>query len=152
MSVGHTAVTTPGTAAETAGPPPAGTRTPGPCADEYDDCGIRDVLDRIGDKWSVLVMVELAKGVRRFRELQRAIPGISQRMLTLTVRRLERDGLVERTVHATVPPQVEYELTPMGRGLTAQLRALFEWAGENHARLVASRRRWDAEHPDSEVH
>jgi DNA-binding HxlR family transcriptional regulator len=70
-----------------------------PCGkDEHPDCGIRDVLDRVGDKWSVLVVVELASDTRRFRELQRAIDGISQRMLTLTLRRLERDGLVERTV------------------------------------------------------
>src|ERR1700716_936019 len=105
MSVGHTVVTSQVT----------GVTPVGPCGE--DDCGIRDVLDRIGDKWTVLVIVELAKGVRRFRELQRAIPGISQRMVTLTVRRLERDGLVSRSVYPTVPPQVEYELTDMGRSL-----------------------------------
>lgn len=77
-----------------------------PCGEaDHPDCGIRDVLDRIGDKWSVLAIVELASGVRRFRELQRAIDGISQRMLTLTVRRLERDGLVTRTVYQPSPPK-----------------------------------------------
>src|ERR1700754_4936713 len=98
MSAGHTSVTTPPVVS---------------CDGE--DCGIRDVLDRLGDKWSVLVIVELAQGMRRFRQLPRALPGISQRMLTLSVRRLERDGLISRTVHPTVPPQVEYELTEMGR-------------------------------------
>jgi DNA-binding HxlR family transcriptional regulator len=125
----------------------------GPCADEYEqDCGIREVLDRIGDKWSVLVVVELATGVRRFRQLQRAVPGISQRMLTLTVRRLERDGLVVRTVFATVPPQVEYELTDTGRSLHVQVRALAEWAATHRQAVSESRRRWDVEHPDSEIH
>ena len=79
-----------------------------PCgAANHPDCGLRDVLDRVGDKWSVFVIVELAVGPRRFRELQRAIEGISQRMLTLTVRRLERDGLVLRTVYPTVPAHVD---------------------------------------------
>ena len=109
MSVAHTPVT-----------PQASAVAPlGPCGD--DDCGIRDVLDRIGDKWTVLVVVELSKGVRRFRELQRAIPGISQRMLTLTTRRLCRDGLVERTAYATVPPQVDYRLTSTGESLAAEV-------------------------------
>jgi DNA-binding HxlR family transcriptional regulator len=125
----------------------------GPCAREYEqDCGIREVLDRIGDKWSVLVVVELAAGVRRFRQLQRAVPGISQRMLTLTVRRLERDGLVVRTVFPTVPPQVEYELTEMGRSLHVQVRALADWAAVHRQAVGESRQRWDAEHPDSDVH
>src|SRR5262252_4601527 len=85
---------------------------------EVVECGIRDVLDRIGDKWTLLVCIELTHGVRRFRELQRAVPGISQRMLTLTVRRLQRDGMVRRTVFASVPPRVEYELTPLGWSLS----------------------------------
>lgn len=111
---------------------------------EGEDCGIRDVLDRLGDKWTVLAVVELAQGVRRFRELQRALPGISQRMLTLTVRRLERDGLVSRTVHPTVPPKVEYELTPMGHELTHLVRALADWSGAHHEAILAARRAWDA--------
>jgi DNA-binding HxlR family transcriptional regulator len=125
----------------------------GPCGREYEqDCGIREVLDRIGDKWSVLVVVELAAGVRRFRQLQRAVPGISQRMLTLTVRRLERDGLLTRTVFPTVPPQVEYELTEMGRSLHVQVGALADWAATYRQAVAERRRRWDAEHPDIEVH
>src|ERR1051325_3169011 len=87
-----------------------------------DDCGIRDILDRLGDRWSVLVVVELAKGVRRFRELERAIPGISQRMLTLTTKRLCRDGLVERTAYPTIPPQTDYRLTPMGHSFAAAIQ------------------------------
>ena len=135
MSVGHTGVTT----------------LEGPCGHEYEqDCGIREVLDRIGDKWSVLVVVELAAGVRRFRQLQRAVPGISQRMLTLTVRRLERDGLLTRSVYPTVPPQVEYELTEMGRSLHVQVRGLADWAAAHRDAVAESRRRFDGEHAQSE--
>ncbi|MGW0803008.1 winged helix-turn-helix transcriptional regulator [Nonomuraea sp. NPDC002799] len=130
MSVAHTAVT-----------PQAG----GPCGD--DDCGIRDVLDRIGDKWTVLVIVELSKGVRRFRELQRAIPGISQRMLTLTTRRLCRDGLAERTAYPTIPPQVEYRLTPMGHSLAGAVERLANWSREYKDAMADARDDWDAAHP-----
>jgi DNA-binding HxlR family transcriptional regulator len=133
MSVGHRAVTT----------EPVVT-----CGEEHEDCGIRDVLDRIGDRWSVLVVVELAAGVRRFRQLQRAIPGISQRMLTLTVRRLERDGLLTRTVYPTVPAQVEYELSPMGHDLAHLVRALADWSADHREAIAESRRRWDAERSD----
>ncbi|OLF12644.1 transcriptional regulator [Actinophytocola xinjiangensis] len=114
----------------------------GPCGD--DDCGIRDVLDRLGDRWSVLVVVELAKGVRRFRELERAIPGISQRMLTLTTKRLGRDGLVERTAHATIPPQVEYRLTDLGRSLAGLITQLADWSREHAPAIEAARTRWDS--------
>ncbi|MGF1426492.1 winged helix-turn-helix transcriptional regulator [Kitasatospora sp. LaBMicrA B282] len=136
MSAGHTAVTTSPVVS---------------CGDEHEDCGIRDVLDRIGDKWSVLVIVELAQGVRRFRQLQRAVPGISQRMLTLTVRRLERDGLISRTVHPTVPPQVEYELTTMGHSLTHLVRALADWSAEQRDAIARARQEWDALHPDAGI-
>ncbi|MFI8278882.1 winged helix-turn-helix transcriptional regulator [Streptomyces sp. NPDC085929] len=132
MSVGHTEVTTVPVVS---------------CREEHEDCGIRDVLDRVGDKWSVLVIVELAQGVRRFSRLQRAVPGISQRMLTLTVRRLERDGLVSRTVHPEVPPRVEYELTPMGHSLTFLLKSLADWSADHREAIAASRRRWDAANP-----
>jgi DNA-binding HxlR family transcriptional regulator len=115
----------------------------GPCGD--DDCGIRDVLDRLGDKWTVLVVVELAKGMRRFRELERAIPGISQRMLTLTTKRLWRDGLVERTVHPTIPPQVEYRLTPLGRSLSGVITGLADWSRDHKDAIAAARAGWDAE-------
>jgi DNA-binding HxlR family transcriptional regulator len=90
--------------------------------------------------------------VRRFRQLQRAIPGISQRMLTLTLRRLERDGVVSRTVHPTVPPQVEYNLTAIGRSLTHLVRALAEWSADHSAAIADSRRRWDAANPGSNIH
>ena len=136
MSVGHTVVTS-----QVSGVTPVG-----PCGE--DDCGIRDVLDRIGDKWTVLVIVELAKDVRRFRQLQRAIPGISQRMLTVTTRRLCRDGLVERTAYATIPPQVEYRLTAVGQSLAGTVFGLADWAREHKDTIASSRQQWDAEHPD----
>nr|WP_269810518.1 helix-turn-helix domain-containing protein [Kineosporia rhizophila] len=101
-------------------------------------------MDRFGDKWSVLVIVELASGPRRFRELERAIDGISQRMLTLTVRRLERDGLVQRTVYPTVPAQVDYRLTETGAGLTHLIRALTDWSLANRAAIASARADYDA--------
>ncbi|MGW7298327.1 MULTISPECIES: winged helix-turn-helix transcriptional regulator [unclassified Streptomyces] len=113
----------------------------GPCGD--DDCGIRDVLDRLGDRWTVLVVVELAKGSRRYGELERAIPGISQRMLSLTTKRLCRDGLTERIVHPTLPPQVEYRLTPMGRSLSAMISALADWSRDHKGAIAEARVRWD---------
>ncbi|MCS5715352.1 helix-turn-helix transcriptional regulator [Herbiconiux sp. CPCC 205716] len=119
-----------------------------PCGkNEHPDCGIRDVLDRVGDKWSVLVVVELSTGTRRFRELQRAIDGISQRMLTLTLRRLERDGLVERTVYPTIPPQVTYTLTGSGSSLTHLVRALADWAIEQRPAIAEARRSYDEANP-----
>lgn len=140
MSVTHTEVTTEAAELEPCGQP------------EHPDCGIRDVLDRVGDKWSVLVVVELANGSRRFRELQRAIFGISQRMLTLTVRRLERDGLVLRTVYPTVPAQVDYRLTETGASLTHLVKALADWSMEHRAPIAFARQSYDLEHPDNEIH
>ena len=123
-----------------------------PCGrQDHPDCGIRDVLDRIGDKWSVLVIVELANGTRRFRELQRAVEGISQRMLTLTVRRLERDGLVLRTVYPTVPAQVDYRLTETGAGLTHLVKALADWSLAHRPAIAEARHTYDAEHPDHQI-
>ncbi|MFC7486964.1 winged helix-turn-helix transcriptional regulator [Knoellia sp. CPCC 206453] len=119
-----------------------------PCGrGEHPDCGIRDVLDRVGDKWSVLVVVELASGPRRFRELQRAIDGISQRMLTLTVRRLERDGLVLRTVYPTVPAQVDYRLTATGTSLTHLVKALADWSLAHRSSIASARAEYDARPP-----
>ncbi|MFJ5552567.1 winged helix-turn-helix transcriptional regulator [Streptomyces sp. NPDC093225] len=135
MSPTHTGVTTPADLE--------------PCGrDDHPDCGIRDVLDRIGDKWSVLVLVELAAGPRRFRELQRAVDGISQRMLTLTVRRLERDGLVLRTVYPTVPARVDYRLTDTGAGLTHLVKALADWSLGNRAAIAEARLAYDRTHDD----
>ena len=123
-----------------------------PCGKrEHPDCGIRDVLDRVGDTWSVLVVVELSSGARRFGELQRAIDGISQRMLTLTLRRLERDGLVERTVSPTIPPQVTYALTESGTSLTHLVRALADWTIQQRPAIAVARQRYDEAHPGHSI-
>ncbi|WP_034091358.1 winged helix-turn-helix transcriptional regulator [Streptacidiphilus albus] len=100
---------------------------------------VRAVLDRICDKWTLLVVATLDQGRLRFTELQRLVPGISQRMLTLTLRHLERDGLVSRTAYPEVPPRVEYALTPMGRSLIPPALALAGWAVEHHAQIQESR-------------
>lgn len=105
-------------------------------------CPIRDVLDRIGDRWSLLILESLREGSKRFSELKRAIGDISQRMLSETLRKLDQDGLVVRTVTPTVPPRVDYELSAMGRSLMGPLEALIEWADRNHVSIRAARRRW----------
>jgi DNA-binding HxlR family transcriptional regulator len=106
---------------------------------------VREVLSRIGDKWSVLVVVLLGEGTKRFSELRRSIEGISQRMLTLTLRGLERDGLVTRTVLPTVPPRVDYALTKMGRTLLEPIEGLATWAGEHRTEIQSARERFDRE-------
>lgn len=108
-----------------------------------EDCPAREILDRVGDKWSVLVIVLLGQRTHRFNELHRAIEGISQRMLTLTVRALQRDGLVSRTVYATVPARVDYELTDLGRTLLVPLGALHDWANAHRDDIQAARERHD---------
>jgi DNA-binding HxlR family transcriptional regulator len=105
---------------------------------------VREVLSRVGDKWSVLVVSLLGAGPQRFSELRRSIEAISQRMLTLTLRGLERDGLVTRTVHPTLPPSVEYALTPLGRTLLEPVHALATWARKNRTSIQAARQRFDA--------
>ncbi|MBF6438078.1 helix-turn-helix transcriptional regulator [Nocardia cyriacigeorgica] len=107
-------------------------------------CDVRDVLSGIGDKWTVLVIAELTVDTRRFLQLHRRVPGISQRMLTVTLRKLERDGLIARTVYPTVPVQVEYALTPMGRSLLSVLEAVAAWSARYRSEVLASRSRWDA--------
>ena len=107
--------------------------------------GIRAVHDRLGDKWSLLVIVELTRGPLRFRQLQRAVGGISERMLTLTVRRLERDGLVRRRAIATVPVTVEYSITPLGLTLAAAVDPLRDWAERHLKDVSAAQRRYDAQ-------
>ena len=108
------------------------------------DCrAVSDVLARVGDKWSVLVVTRLGAGSMRFNELRRAIGGISQRMLTLTLRGLERDGLVTRTVFPTVPPRVDYALTSLGRDLLEPVSALGEWATRNQAKIARAREKFD---------
>ncbi|KOU59383.1 HxlR family transcriptional regulator [Streptomyces sp. MMG1533] len=109
-------------------------------------CPVREVLDRVSGKWSVQILVAAAHGPIRFTELERSIEGISRRMLTLTLRNLERDGLVTRTVHATVPPKVEYELTPVARELHETLQRLTDWAERNRVYIAESRASYDTEH------
>jgi DNA-binding HxlR family transcriptional regulator len=104
---------------------------------------VREVLTRVGDKWSVLVIVLLGGGPRRFSELRRGIRGISQRMLTLTVRSLEREGLIARVVYPTAASHVEYSLTAMGRTLLEPVRALAEWAAVHGEEIQQARRRFD---------
>lgn len=107
-------------------------------------CPVRDVLDRIGDKWSVLVITLLGDGPLRFMELKRAIELVSQRMLTRTLRALERDGLVTRTVFPTVPPRVDYELTELGRSLHTTLAELARWSHAHRDDVEAARAEYDA--------
>ncbi|MGW6261006.1 winged helix-turn-helix transcriptional regulator [Streptomyces sp. NPDC055085] len=109
-------------------------------------CPVREVLDRVAGKWSVLIIVAAAPGPIRFTALERSIEGISRRMLTLTLRHLERDGLITRTVHPTVPPKVEYELTPVARELHATLLSLTDWAERHRVTIAESRAAYDAEH------
>ncbi len=108
------------------------------------DCrAVSDVLSRIGDKWSVLVVTRLGGGPLRFNELRRAIGGISQRMLTLTLRGLERDGLITRTAYPTIPPRVDYALTPLGRDLLIPVSALGAWAIRNQPKIAHARQQFD---------
>ena len=102
-----------------------------------------EILSRVGDKWSVLVVSLLGSGPMRFSELRRSVDGISQKMLTTTLRNLERDGFCTRTVFATVPPRVDYELTALGRDLLVPVKALGDWAVANRERIDAARRRFD---------
>nr|WP_243726831.1 helix-turn-helix domain-containing protein [Actinocrispum wychmicini] len=106
----------------------------------------------IGDKWSILVIGQLRDQTLRFSELHRAVTGISQRMLTLTLRQLERDGLLTRTVHPSVPPRVDYTLTPLGTTLLDSVVALGEWATTHRQEINNNRRRYDATHPSRTQH
>jgi DNA-binding HxlR family transcriptional regulator len=111
---------------------------------DHDACpAVRDVLNRVGDKWSVLAIILLSDGPKRFNELRRAIDGISQRMLTLTLRGLERDGLITRTLYASVPPRVDYELTRLGRTLLTPVHALAAWAAKHRVEIQDARERHD---------
>lgn len=117
--------------------PRGATPDPGACL------AAREVLNRVGDKWSVFVVRLLDGGPRRFSELLRMIEGISQRMLTLTLRGLERDGLVTRTVFPTIPPRVDYALTPLGRTLIEPVKALATWAEKHREQIQSARDRFD---------
>jgi DNA-binding HxlR family transcriptional regulator len=111
---------------------------------QHADCrGVASILSRVGDKWSVFVIMMLGDGPKRFNELKRMINGISQRMLTLTLRGLERDGLITRTIFPTIPPRVDYELTDLGRGLARPVMALGMWAKEHQSQIEAARARFD---------
>ena len=129
-----------------------GRRHPEPAAlTAHHDCEFREVLDRVGDKWSLLViaMLEQSPAQRaRFSELKRAVPGISQRMLTATLRSLERDGLLTRDVYAEVPPRVEYELTPLGKRFMQPVRGLVTWLQANWATIRAARETFDRRSPN----
>ncbi len=117
--------------------PPSNAHATGDCR------AVASVLARVGDKWSVFVIMVLGNGPRRFNELKRMIGGISQRMLTLTLRGLERDGLVTRTVFPTIPPRVDYELTDLGRGLWKPVEALGQWAHAHQPDIEGARARFD---------
>jgi DNA-binding HxlR family transcriptional regulator len=109
-----------------------------------EDCrAISQVLARVGDKWTVLVVSNLGGGPKRFNELRKALGSISQRMLTLTLRGLERDGLVTRTVYPTIPPRVDYELTKLGRSLLEPVNGLSLWARKNRVAMEDARERFD---------
>lgn len=105
---------------------------------------VSEMLARIGDKWTVLVVELLEEGPMRFNEIRRTIPGISQRMLTLTLRQLERDGLVKRTVYPTIPPRVEYELTKLGRTLSEPITAIAAWVRQHRPAIEAAREAFDS--------
>jgi DNA-binding HxlR family transcriptional regulator len=111
-----------------------------------DTCPIREILERVGGKWSVQVILETTKGPRRFMELLSAIDGLSRRMLTITLRGLERDGLVERTVYPTAPVTVEYNATELAHGLREPLEALAVWAEQNRATILHARDNYDRRH------
>ncbi|WP_194832211.1 helix-turn-helix domain-containing protein [Nocardia sp. XZ_19_369] len=129
-------------------------KSPGHCGDtaaDFDvshwdaraDCEVRQILDRVADKWSLLVIALLDERSLRFTELKRKIDGVSQRMLTRTLRHLERDGLVERTVYPTVPPRVDYALTPLGASLHTTIKALVTWTEGHQNEIAAARNAYD---------
>ena len=118
--------------------------TRGAVVAQTDACRLRDLLDRIGDKWSLLVVELLGEGTRRFTELKRDIDGISQRMLTRTLRHLERDGLVHRTVHPVVPPRVDYALPPLGASLLEAIAPLVTWTRAHRDEIAAARAAYDS--------
>jgi DNA-binding HxlR family transcriptional regulator len=136
--------------------PDAAYKTEAACAAQASDeadarpmmtCRAREVLQRVGDKWSVLAIDLLGQGTLRFGELHRAIDGITARMLTVTLRGLERDGIVTRTIHPVIPPRVEYALTPMGRTLLDTIGQLVSWTDSHLPEIEAARAAYDARHP-----
>ncbi|NYF09220.1 DNA-binding HxlR family transcriptional regulator [Leifsonia sp. AK011] len=126
-------------------------RSMGRMCTEHDPDIFRSVLDRVGDKWSLLLIGILEDGPQRFTQLLKTTPGISRRMLTITLRALERDGLIERTVYAAVPPRVEYETTELGRTLTEPVLRLAAWAAANQDAIVDHRIAYDSRQEPSEL-
>ncbi len=118
-----------------------GESAPGPVPSS---CRVRTILERIGDKWAIFVVDCLGEGPRRFTELHRGIDGITGRMLTVTLRALERDGIISRTVHAAVPPRVDYELTPLGLTLLDTIGQLVGWAVDHSGEIEEARADYDA--------
>ena len=116
-----------------------------PTAAQDEACPINEVLDHIGGKWSIGIIVAAAAGPIRFTQLERTVEGISRRMLTLNLRKLERDGLLVRTVYPTVPPKVEYSLTPIARELSESFATLTAWAERHRHAIAASRRQYDSQ-------
>jgi DNA-binding HxlR family transcriptional regulator len=117
-----------------------------PAAGEVSPCRAREVLQRVGDKWSMYVIDLLGQGTRRFSELHRAVDGITARMLTVTLRGLERDGIVTRTIHPVIPPRVDYALTPMGLTLLDAIGALVNWADSHLPEISAAQASYDLRH------
>jgi len=138
--------TPPGPGEEPSGVPCDPARDPDP-ARRPASCRAREVLQRVGDKGSVLVIDLLGQDTMRFTELHRAVDGITARMLTVTLRGLERDGIVTRTIHPVIPPRVEYALTPMGRTLLDTIGQLVTWADSHLPEIDAARTAYDARHP-----
>ncbi|MBK4769877.1 MAG: helix-turn-helix transcriptional regulator [Pantoea sp. Morm] len=125
---------------------PSNTDFPGALpAPEAEGCqATREILNRVGDKWSLYIIASLARGRLRFNALKRSINGISQRMLTLTLKGMERDGLISRTVYPTIPPRVDYELTVLGRTLLEPVMALVNWANDNRSAIEEAHRHFDS--------
>jgi DNA-binding HxlR family transcriptional regulator len=119
--------------------------------DAREDCDVRQILDRIADKWSLLVIALLEVKTMRFGELGREIDGISKRMLTVTLRNLERDGLIQRTIYAEVPPRVEYRLSPLGCTLLGTIQSLVHWTEEHQEEIARAREAFDAGQTDHGV-
>ncbi|WP_338888506.1 helix-turn-helix domain-containing protein [Rhodococcus sovatensis] len=116
--------------------------------DSREDCEVRQILDRIADKWSLLVIALLDEGTLRFGELRREIDGISTRMLTVTLRNLERDGLVERRMYPEIPPRVEYKLSPLGTTLLSTIQSLVTWTEQHRGAIAQARELFDASTSD----
>ena len=128
---------------------PTSPATEGPCLQSAGCKNVAPVLNRVGDKWSMMIVMMLSDGPMRFSELKRAIDGISQRMLTLSLRGLERDGLVSRHVTPTIPPRVDYELTELGTSLREPVKALGDWAIEHIECIRAAQEWFDAQQDDA---